>query len=142
MTIKEAAAFYGVSTQAIYQRIAKAGKKSKELTNGKTGELTGEGEALLSTWFTNDKPPEVDKECKHCKALNEEIAQLKAEKIALQAQLATITEDKEKLFKLLNQAQQSVQALSVASVGGRLYGGTPPLWERVKIFFIGDKQKK
>ena len=34
MTIKEAAAHYGVSTQAIYQRIAKAGKKNGYLIEG------------------------------------------------------------------------------------------------------------
>ena len=60
MTIKEAAAHYGVSTQAIYQRIAKAGKKSKELTNRETGELTEEGADLLATWFTNSQPVEVE----------------------------------------------------------------------------------
>lgn len=141
MTIKEAAAKYGISTQAIYQRIAKAGKKSKELTNAKTGELTEDGAALLASWFTNEPAKEIDKPCNHCKELEKEIAALQAEKQGLQEQLAAMQTDKDRLYTLLNQAQQTAQALTVARIGAAASSGTPPIWERVKIFFVGDKGK-
>lgn len=152
MTIKEAAAFYGVSTQAIYQRIAKVGKKSKDITNAKTGHLTEEGSALLADWFSSDLQQhpsqerevekEIDKECARCKELEKDLAALQAENKTLQTQLASMQADKDRLYTLLNQAQQTAQALTVARIGAVNRSGTPPLWERIKIFVMGDKTQK
>lgn len=114
MTIKEAAALYGVSTQAIYQRIAKAGKSADKLTQGKPRQLTEEGESLLAQWFTN--PPQAD--CKHCQELEKEKASLQALCDSLQAQLKTAEEDKQRLYTLLAQAQQTAQTLVVARISG------------------------
>ena len=116
MTIKEAAQLYGVSTQAIYQRIAKAGKKAKDLCNGANRDLTEEGAALLSAWFTNADQGALNQPCKRCQELERENAALQAENTALQAQLDAAQADKERLFSLLAQAQQTAQALTVARI--------------------------
>lgn len=126
MTIKEAAALYGVSTQAIYQRIAKANKELKDLTQGKPRQLTEEGEALLAQWFTNAQPTE----CKRCQELETEKNALQALCDSLQTQLKAAEEDKLRLYTLLAQAQQTTQTL----VAARLEAGENDrrgLWRRL-----------
>lgn len=142
MTIKEAAALYGVSTQAIYQRITKAGKKAKDITNAKTGDLTEAGAELLSSWFTNEQSQDTEKPCEHCKELERQIAALQADKESLQAQINSLQTDKDRLYALLNQAQQTAQALTVARIGGGSVESTPPLWERIKVFVMGNQGHK
>lgn len=139
MTIKEAASLYGVSTQAIYQRIAKNGKKAKEITNPQTGDLTDNGAALLASWFTNDQTKEVGKACSRCKELEKDIAALQAEKQSLQDQLTAMQADKERLYSLLNQAQQTAQALTLARIGGQSKKEVRPIWERFRVFIMGEK---
>lgn len=134
MTIKEAASSYGVSTQAIYQRIAKAGKKAKDITEGKNAELTQEGLSLLATWFENDQPQEVEKPCQRCQLLERENASLQALNESLQAQLQNMQEDKERLYTLLSQAQQT-QAMTLA----RLPAGKDSLWQRMKKRITGSQ---
>ena len=41
MTIKEAAKLYGISTQAVYQRLKKANINLDTLKDKETGEITG-----------------------------------------------------------------------------------------------------
>lgn len=135
MTIKEAAAHYGVSTQAIYQRIAKAGKKTKELTNRENGELTEEGEELLASLFTNELQSKAESVCNQCKQLEA----LQASNAALQAQIDELQRDKDRLYTLLAQAQQTAQALTVARLTAP-EKKTAPLWERLKVFVIGEKE--
>lgn len=135
MTIKEAAAHYGVSTQAIYQRIAKAGKKTKELTNRENGELTEEGEELLASLFTNELTSKPESVCNQCKQLEA----LQASNAALQAQIDELQKDKDRLYTLLAQAQQTAQALTVARLTAP-EKKTAPLWERLKVFVIGEKE--
>jgi predicted nuclease with TOPRIM domain len=146
MNIKEAAAAYGVSTQAIYQRIAKAGKKAKDLTNRETGDLTDDAEALLASWFASEPIKEGKSVCNHCKelqsekdALQAELKALQAENQALQSQLALMQTDKDRLYTLLNQAQQMAQALTVARIGEQRRREARPLWERVRVFVMGEK---
>lgn len=139
MTIKEAASFYGVSTQAIYQRIAKNGKKAKDLTNSKNGVLTEDGIALIASWFTNEQAKEVDKPCSRCKDLEKDIIALQAEKQSLQEQLSALQTDKDRLYSLLNQAQQTAQALTIARIGNQSKYETRPIWERFRIFIMGEK---
>ena len=143
MTIKEAAAHYGVSTQAIYQRIAKAGKKSKDITNRENGELTEEGADLLATWFANVQSSEfanVGKQTKadesKCMQMLAQIEALTAEKAALQEQIAELQRDKDRLYTLLAQEQ----ALAMARLPAPEQKKTPPLWQRVKTFVIGEKE--
>lgn len=140
MTIKEAAAAYGVSTQAIYQRVAKTGKKTKDITNRQTGELTEEGRQLLATWFANETKQETTKECDNCKALKTAISGLQAENKSLQAQIASLQADKDRLYTLLNQAQQTAQALTLARIGSG-QTKTRPIWERLRVFVMGEKDE-
>ena len=142
MTVKEAAALYGVSTQAIYQRLAKAGKKAKDVTTGKNADLTEEGEAFLSECFAIDArgtAPTVEKVCNRCKELESEIAALKQINKALQAQIETAEADKEHLRALLAQEQQlasqaqQLQALTLA----RLPGEKASIWQKVKNRITG-----
>ena len=136
MTIKDAAAHYGVSTQAIYQRIAKAGKKAKELTNQPSGDLTQKGEELLASWFTNEQPSKPESVCNQCKQLEA----LQAANAALQSQVEELQRDKDRLYTLLAQAQQTTQALTVAKLTAPGEKRTQPLWQRVKVFFVGDQE--
>ena len=140
MTIKEAAAHYGVSTQAIYQRIAKSGKKSKDITNRETGDLTEEGAALLSTWFTNSQPVEVDPTCNHCKELQSQIDALTATNAALQSQIDTLERDKDRLYMLLAQEQKTTQALTASRLTTPEQKKTPPIWQRMKTFIVGERE--
>lgn len=140
MTIKEAAEKYQVSTQAIYQRIAKSGRKSRDITNGKNGELNEEGESLLASWFTNSQAVEVDLVCKHCKELQAQIDVLIASNAALQSQLDEVQRDKDRLYSLLAQAQQTAQALTVARLTAPDKKKTLPIWQRFKVFIVGDKE--
>lgn len=147
MTIKEAAAFYGVSPQAIYQRLTKAGKKTKDVTNHANGELTTDGAELLESWFTNQTNQEQPKQTNDCKALENEISVLQAEKKALQAenaalqvQVNSLQADKDRLYTLLNQAQQTAQALTLARIGSSTEKKRP-IWERLKVFVIGEKDE-
>lgn len=146
MTIKEAAALYGVSTQAVYQRIAKHGRKARELVNQETRELTEEGAALLGSWFAISDQQETaqeSKSCSHCKELETENAALQAENTSLQTQLSIALADKERLYTLLHQAQQTAQALTVARISA---GATKPastIWERLKgVFFTQEHEKE
>lgn len=55
MTIAEAAAKYGVSKQAIYQRIKSSGLRLENLRNKSTGQITAEGELMLEKLFGENK---------------------------------------------------------------------------------------
>lgn len=132
MKIKEAAAMYGISTQALYQRIAKAGKKTKDLTSGTNGDLTEEGEALLASWFCK----QAEEPCAHCKELQAKIDLLESDIKSLQAALQTANLDKDRLYSLLAAAQQTAQALTVARITAANKEG---ILQRVKGFFSGTK---
>lgn len=97
MTIKQAANAYNVTPQAIYRRLKKAGKDVSTIIVG--GNLTAEGEALLSSWFTNSDSNMVD--------LKLQLEKLTAENQLLKNQLENAAADKERLYQLLNQAQQT-----------------------------------
>ena len=137
MTIKEAAQQYGVSTQAVYKRIAKAGKSVKELTTGQSGELTEEGLNLLATLFTNQQStttnlqPEVER-------LTAEVERLKTEVEYLQTRLNDAQLDKDRLYSLLAAAQQTTQALTVARLTAPEERKT--FAQRVKSMFTREKE--
>lgn len=132
MKIKEAAAMYGISTQALYQRIAKTGKKTKDLTNGANGDLTEEGESLLASWFCK----QTEEPCTHCKELQAKIDLLESDIKSLQAALQAANLDKDRLYSLLAAAQQTAQALTVARITAENKAG---ILQRVKDFFTGTK---
>lgn len=116
MTIKEAAARYGVSRQAIYQRLKRQGLQVDMLRDPKTGELTPEGEATLSSMFTEAEATEqttpdnnqaqIDALTAERDALREQVTQLTSQVDTINAQLATLTDERDFLRRALDQAQQ------------------------------------
>lgn len=116
MTIKEAAARYGVSRQAIYQRLKRQGLQVDMLRDPKTGELTPEGEATLSSMFTETEATEqttpdnnqaqIDALTAERDALRDQVAQLTSQVDTISAQLATLTDERDFLRRALDQAQQ------------------------------------
>ena len=144
MTIKELAREYGVSTQAVYKRIAKAGKSVKELTTGQTGELTEEGRDLLATLFTNqqttttNQSTEVERLTAEVERLKKEVERLKKEVENLQTRLNDAQLDKDRLYTLLAAAQQTAQALTVARLAAPAERKT--FAQRVRSIFTQEKE--
>lgn len=137
MTIKELAREYGVSTQAVYKRIAKAGKSVKELTTGQTGELTEEGRDLLATLFTNQQTT-TPNQSTEVERLTAEVERLKKEVENLQTRLNDAQLDKDRLYTLLAAAQQTAQALTVARLAAPAERKT--FAQRVRSIFTQDKE--
>ena len=116
MTIKEAAARYGISRQAIYQRLKRQGLQVDMLRDPKTGELTPEGEATLSSMFTeaeitdqttpDNNQAQIDALTAERDALRDQVAQLTSQVDTINAQLATLTDERDFLRRALDQAQQ------------------------------------
>ena len=94
MTIKEAAEHYGVSQQAIYQRLKKAGVNLKTLKNPDTGELTPDGEAVINQLFNQRQPTDSTNLKEQFNELSKEVASLKAENEALKARVRDLEADK------------------------------------------------
>lgn len=137
MTIKELAREYGVSTQAVYKRIAKAGKSVKELTTGQTGELTEEGRDLLATLFTNQQTT-TPNQSTEVERLTAEVERLKKEVENLQTRLNDAQLDKDRLYTLLAAAQQTAQALTVARLAAPAERKT--FAQRVRSIFTQEKE--
>lgn len=137
MTIKELAREYGVSTQAVYKRIAKAGKSVKELTTGQTGELTEEGRDLLATLFTNQQTTTTNQSTE-VERLTAEVERLKKEVENLQTRLNDAQLDKDRLYTLLAAAQQTAQALTVARLAAPAERKT--FAQRVRSIFTQEKE--
>ena len=87
MTIKEAATKYGVSTQAIYKRLNQHGVKLATLKNPDTGELTADGEAVITQLFNQPKPAGHNQLKDEITRLSTELAKLTTENEALKARV-------------------------------------------------------
>ena len=122
MTIKQAAAKYKVSPQAIYQRLKKKKIFVESLTDKATGELTGEGEIILDNLFNPEKQPlkansraYANEQETTIKELREQIAKLTLEKKAAEEQAEFYkvkqTETNETLQKVLDMNQQMLNRL-------------------------------
>lgn len=94
MTIKEAAEHYGVSQQAIYQRLKKACVSLKTLKNPDTGELTPDGEAVINQLFNQRQSTDSTNLKEQFNELSKEVASLKAENEALKARVRDLEADK------------------------------------------------
>ena len=118
MTIKEASALYGVSTQAIYKRLTKKGYDIKQLKDS-TGALTEEGERIIEELFDRttvtgegDPTPQPDrKEATKAEEPpvlqdNQEVERLKAEVARLQTEVDSLRDERDYLRRALDQAQQ------------------------------------
>ena len=94
MTIKEAAEHYGVSQQAVYQRLKKAGVNLKTLKNPDTGELTPDGEVVINQLFNQRQPTDSTNLKEQFNELSKEVASLKAENEVLKARVRDLEADK------------------------------------------------
>ena len=94
MTIKEAAAQHGVSTQAIYKRLNQQGVKLSTLKNPDTGELTADGEVVINQLFNQPKPAGNNQLKETISQLTTELASLKAENEALRERVRELEADK------------------------------------------------
>ncbi len=94
MTIKEAAAQHGVSTQAIYKRLNQQGVKLSTLKNPDTGELTADGEAVINKLFNQPKPAGNNQLKDEINKLSTEVAELKAQNEALRERVRDLEADK------------------------------------------------
>lgn len=109
MTIKEAALAYGVSKQAIYQRLKRTGKPLDSIRHPETGVLTEEGEAVLRSIYdqgTNNLALQVE-------SLKKEIEALAGQVNTLTELNKQLTSERDYLRRSLDQAQQ-LQAMAFA----------------------------
>lgn len=104
MTIKEAAAKYGVSVQAVYSRLKKNSVTLESIIIKETGQLTADGEAVLfklydeSSKAFNQKRDTLNDELNRLKALNESLtAENERLKIRLEAAETALAEAKNTL---------------------------------------------
>lgn len=116
MTIKEAASLYGVSKQAIYQRLKKTGKPLDSIRNPETGVLTEEGECLLNSIYNQP----AEKTPLQSTNLSLQVESLKKEVESLTGQVNALTQlnnqlisERDYLRRSLDQAQQ-LQAMAFA----------------------------
>ncbi len=120
MTLRDIATRAGVSHQAVYQKLKKKGIKVEDLRNKESGELTGEGMAILLELFPAAKNDQVecstkDESSKSSNAtignkaveqLGKEIDRLNAELSKMKVQLDAITDERDFLRKALEQSQE------------------------------------
>lgn len=131
MTIQSAAELYGISKQAIYQRLKSKGIDIRQLKT-KAGDLTEEGERILAELFDHStaasegeqtKSPSRQEPKKQDDTLllqaQEEVRRLTALVESLQKDVDQLTklnqilsEDKERLHRALDQSQQ-LQAMTM-----------------------------
>lgn len=150
MTIKEASKKYGVTTQAIYQRIKKSGAKLSTIKDNETGHLTPDGERLLCEMFGKDGSEIVNVESVDLQALrlaNDRVAQVERERDALRADVgrleaelhgerelrAAVERERDTLRTALDQSQQ-LQAMTLS----RIPEPRKSIWARL----IGDRVQR
>ncbi len=97
MTIKQTAELYGVSVQAVYQRINRAGLNIKKLKNADTGELTAEGEEAIKQLFAQHSQVNVDELKTALNDSQRELASLKTENEALKARVHELESERDYL---------------------------------------------
>ena len=119
MTIKEAAQQYGISPQAVYQRLKKQGIDVKTIKN-KAGELTKDGEKIMFSLFDRStvegEGTQAEAEqarekleaeaAKQAEADKRSIEVLKVEVEYLKKQVESLENDKAQLTAALDNAQR------------------------------------
>ncbi len=119
MTVKDIATRAGVSHQAVYQKLKKRGIRIEDLRDKETGELTGEGMAILLKLFpladetvecsTNDESSKLEgaiSQDEVIERLGKEIDRLKSELSIKKIQLEAITDERDFLRKAVEQSQE------------------------------------
>lgn len=95
MNIKTFAEEKGISTQAVYKRINQHDIQLSTIRNADTGEITAEGEVILSKLFNQPKPTGTQQLKEIISGLKTEIASLKTENEALRARLRELETERD-----------------------------------------------
>lgn len=136
MTVKEFANSYGISAQAVYQKIKDRGIEIGQLKDKDGKNLSKEGLSVLASLFNNE-PLKVDEKDKELKAkiqhLEEENAILKAE-VERQKAVQQMKDDMIDMLKGQLDYMQKLQALTLQ----RIPDHRPTLWQRL----TGRTEKK
>ena len=113
MTIKQAAVKYGVSPQAVYQRLKKRNILVESLIDKETQELTADGEVILDAMFNKAKQPIKANSRAFAEEKEKEIKQLRDERVELIEKLKLAEErvdfyrkQNEEINKALERAQE------------------------------------
>ena len=130
MTIKEFAKEQGISTQAVYQRLQKNKIRVETVTEKGTGEITGEGQAILDRLFDPEnrqtklpKDEQIEAMTEQLTALRAEVAR-KDELIAsLQRETEKLEEDKTYFKQALERAQNNLSDIKALMPGASQPGG-------------------
>lgn len=116
MTIREAAALYGISKQAIYQRLKKTGKELDQIRDEKTQELTELGMELVNSIYGKkggNEQSSVNQSVKEIETLKADNARLQEQVNALIEKVEALTEERDFLRRSLDQSQQ-LQAMTLS----------------------------
>lgn len=124
MTIKQYAKTVGISPQAVYQRLKTNKVKIESLTEKGTGEITGEGMAILDKLFDPKNRQIKPVKDERIEALEKQILDLRADlasKIervkSLEEQAETLKEDKEYFKQALDKAQNNLSEIKALLPG-------------------------
>ena len=133
MTIKQYAEKAGISPQAVYQRLKKNKIKVESLTEKGTGEITGEGMAILDKLFDPENRQTKPAKDELIEALEQQIEALrvlvstKEEKLkSLEAEAAALREDKEYFKQALDKSQNNLTAIKNLLAGPEQPKPEPP----------------
>lgn len=144
MTIAEIAASLGVSKQAVYQKIKRAGLSVNALKDHNTGEFTDKGAQTIVNLFNNTPRPNVDvstpsvEQVETINALNNDIDRLNIEVDRLNNLVEQLTNERDFLREALLQAQKSAdqaQQLQAMTLTKLLPAPRPGIAERLRQMF-------
>lgn len=148
MKISDVAKQYGVSKQAVYQRLKRAGVSVEALTDAKSREITAEGAAIIlrlfngadNDAFTVNEPVKADVD--RAAQLQQQVDSLTAEVETLSQTLSDVTAERDHLRSSLTQALKAVdqaQQLQAMMMQRMLPEPRESFSERVRAFFSRNR---
>lgn len=149
MTVKEYAESKAVTTGAIYKAVSRSGHSMKELTD-KKGQITGKGLSILREIYPDEQEPDQE-------PLSEPLKETRPEDSALDDLRARLSEAQERAEKwerlyleLQDRAAQEREAaekereqykILLQTEQGLRIKAERNIFQRVKVFFLGEKTK-
>ena len=126
MTIKQYAQETGISPQAVYQRLKKNKIKVESLTEKGSGEITGEGMAILNKLFDPENRQTKPAKDEKIEALEQQITELRAqlsskdERIkSLEEKAKGLQEDKDYFKQALDKSQNNLSEIKALLPGAQ-----------------------
>lgn len=145
MTIKQAANLYGITPQAIYQRLKKEDINIDKLKSKENGELTPDAELVFSKLFTRHEGQKVESFKSIMEAQKVEIESLQKERQELLLQLKRLENENAELKNdktNWSRALEAAQALHhdtlirlLPAAGQTVQTARKPIRERIGDFF-------